>query len=501
MALFVAAKFSQEEMPKIYDPGGFQDLKPQDFVVVPRSGTEDIAFVSGLEYKSIHHLKLRRDAYPRVIRRASQEEIDAWWERKTLERRAFVLGKEKAFELKLDIKISHVRVDAKENKAIYHFTSDQRVDFRALVKELSSLLRIRIELWQIGVRDEARLVDGFGACGLQTCCSTWLTEFRPITIKMAKDQDISLPPTKLSGQCGRLLCCLSYEVDQYREMSKEALPKGSTVTFDGKEMVIIDRNLIAGTYLLTDRAGGYKNVKAEQLADADAKVPEQMKKFGKSLNKRDGEEKKDEERISASAEEIPATSISTQVETLEAAADPSKSSTAIPKGPRENNERRGDRDRDRDRRRDKGRDRQQDRRPGGGPPPVAPVVPVQRAEETPEGPDEEGSPNEQAEAGAGGDQAGAGQRKRKRGRRGGRGRRGRRRWRRRRSGRAAGRRRAGIRRGSAQRAPVRGRRRGKCPTRGRPRRGTQPPGSLEEAQAALGRGMGNGEWGKAVGGE
>lgn len=288
MALFVAAKFSEEEMPKIFDPGVMQDLKPQEFVVVPREGTEDIAFISGLEHKSVHQLKLRRDPYPRIIRRATEAEVESWWQRKAEERRALVIAKEKARELKLDIKMSHVRYSTKEQKAVFHFTSDQRIDFRALVKELSAILKMRIELWQIGVRDEARMVDGFGVCGLQTCCSTWLTDFRPITIRMAKDQDINLPPTKLSGQCGRLLCCLSYEVDQYRQMAKSALPKGSTTTYKGVKVVIIDRNIVANTYTVSEENGVQHTVKGTELgedavSEADVLVPPQMKRFGKKL--------------------------------------------------------------------------------------------------------------------------------------------------------------------------------------------------------------------------
>lgn len=298
MALYVAVKFSQDEMPIIYDPGPLQDLKPQDFVVVPRAGSQDVGFVACLEHKSIHQLKLRREPYPRVARKASPEEVEAWWKRKALEREAMMVCKQKAHELRLDIKISHVRYDMTEPKAVFQFTSEQRVDFRQLVKDLSALLKVRIELWQMGIRDEARFVDGFGVCGLQTCCSTWLTEFRPVSIKMAKDQDISLPPAKLSGQCGRLLCCLSYEVDQYRQMSREALPKGSTVTWEGKEMVIIDRNLIGRTYLITDQQGTYKTVKAEELQGTEVKVPAQMKSMGKRMGK------PNERRSSASATEV-----------------------------------------------------------------------------------------------------------------------------------------------------------------------------------------------------
>lgn len=285
MALFVAVKFSQDEMPKIYDPGKLQDLRPEEFVVVPRHDTEDVAFVSGLEYKSSQQLKLHRTPYPKVVRRAAEQEVEAWWDRKLHERRALVLGKEKAAELRMDIKISHVRIDPSQGKAVYHFTSDQRVDFRQLVKELGALLKLRIELWQIGVRDEARFVDGFGVCGLQTCCSSWLKEFRPITIRMAKEQDIHLPPTKLSGQCGRLLCCLSYEVDQYRQMSRGALPKGATIRHEEKDLVIVDRNLIAGTYLVSDGAG-LKTIKAADLDPSSAKIPEQLKRFGKKVRQK-----------------------------------------------------------------------------------------------------------------------------------------------------------------------------------------------------------------------
>lgn len=287
MAMFLAAKFSQEEMPVTYDPGGLNDLKPQDFVVVPRSGSEDIAFVAALEYKSVHQLKLRRTPYPKVLRRATPQEVEAWWLRKAEERRAMVVAKEKARDLKLDIKISHVRIDFKEHKAIFHFTSDQRVDFRQLVKDLNALLKVRIELWQIGVRDEARMVDGYGVCGQQTCCSSWLKEFRPITIRMAKDQDINLPPSKLSGQCGRLLCCLSYEVDQYRAMAREALPKGATVKWGGKTGVIVDRNLVARTYLIAEEGGGTQTVKEEEIEGREAMVPEQMRRQGKKFLRED----------------------------------------------------------------------------------------------------------------------------------------------------------------------------------------------------------------------
>lgn len=282
MAELIAAKFSEQEMPETFDPGEVMGLRPQDFVVVPRGDGEDVAFVAAHEYKASVQLNLRRRPYPRVIRRANAEEVEAWWGRKIQERRALVLCKEKARELKLGMKVSHARIDEQERKAIFHFTSDQRVDFRLLVKELSALLKLRIELWQVGVRDEARMIDGYGVCGLKTCCSTWLGDFTNISIRMAKDQDINLPPSKLSGQCGRLLCCLSYEVDQYREMAREALPKGATVTYDGADWVIMDRNLVAGSYTISNGSGSFKVVKAHELGEG-VRVPDQMKRMGRKV--------------------------------------------------------------------------------------------------------------------------------------------------------------------------------------------------------------------------
>lgn len=282
MPLLIAARYSDLDMPELFDPGALEDLQPDEYVVVPRGDSEDVARVACREYRSSEHLALRRRGYPRILRRASPEEVEAWWERKLEERRAMVLAKEKAAELRLDIKVSRARVMMHERAVAFDFTSEQRIDFRALVKELSAALRMRIDLWQVGVRDEAKLLDGYGVCGLKTCCSTWLPDFRPINIRMAKDQDINLPPTKLSGQCGRLLCCLSYEVDQYREMNREALPKGSTVTLDGKQWTIIDRNLLAGTYQLMDEARTVRVAKLAELQAAEVRVPDQMKKMART---------------------------------------------------------------------------------------------------------------------------------------------------------------------------------------------------------------------------
>lgn len=137
------------------------------------------------------------------------------------------------------MKLVDVEYTFDRNKVIFYFTADGRIDFRELVKDLAAIFRTRIELRQIGVRDEAKLLGGIGPCGRMLCCSTFLGDFEPVSIKMAKDQNLSLNPTKISGLCGRLMCCLKYENDEY-ETAKEQLPDiGSTIkTPEGSGRVI-----------------------------------------------------------------------------------------------------------------------------------------------------------------------------------------------------------------------------------------------------------------------
>lgn len=275
MPQLVAIHFSDRDMALRYDPADLVDLQPEEYVVARRGPGEDVGRIAAIEWVSSQQLKLRREPYERLVRRATDAEKAEFAARRGVERKALALCKSKSAELGLPMKISHARLESAEGKIVFHFTSEQRVDFRQLVRELAAVLKVRVELWQIGVRDEAKMLDGLGVCGLRTCCSQWLDGFHPINIRMAKQQDINLPPAKLSGQCGRLLCCLSYEVDQYKEMSKALLPKGATVRVDGNEGVIIDRNILVQTYLVSLGPGRLVTVKAEQLSDV--RVPEQMK--------------------------------------------------------------------------------------------------------------------------------------------------------------------------------------------------------------------------------
>jgi len=181
-----------------------------------------------------------------VLRVATDDDLKKLEEIKIKEKKAISICEEKIREHKLDMKLVDVEYTFDCSKILFYFTADGRVDFRELVKSLASVFKTRIELRQIGVRDEAKMLGGIGICGRQLCCKSFLSDFHPVSIKMAKEQSLSLNPTKISGCCGRLMCCLKYENDYYEEMLK-FVPKVDAIvsTPDGKG-VVIDNNVLQG---------------------------------------------------------------------------------------------------------------------------------------------------------------------------------------------------------------------------------------------------------------
>ena len=171
-------------------------------------------------------------------------------ENKEKEKKAFEIGLEKISQHKLAMKLVDVEYTFDRNKIIFYFTADGRVDFRELVRDLASVFRVRIELRQIGVRDEAKMLGGLGPCGRPLCCSTFLGDFEPVSIKMAKEQNLSLNPTKISGICGRLMCCLKFECDQYKNKEEKESSVGATVTYQGRQGVIVEENQEEETVVL-----------------------------------------------------------------------------------------------------------------------------------------------------------------------------------------------------------------------------------------------------------
>ena len=180
-----------------------------------------------------------------VVRRATEEDIRHNDENRISEEKARKIGEEKIAKHKLEMKLVDVEYTFDNQKLLFYFTADGRVDFRELVKDLASVFRTRIELRQIGIRDEAKMMGGLGVCGRPFCCSTFLPDFVQVSIKMAKEQNFSLNSAKISGSCGRLMCCLRYEHEVYEEALKTTPPVGSTVSTANGEGVVVEARPLA----------------------------------------------------------------------------------------------------------------------------------------------------------------------------------------------------------------------------------------------------------------
>ena len=221
MTEVVGIRFKKAGKVYYFDPDGMKIEEGMKAVVETARGIEYGSVVKGntmvRDEEVFQPLK-------KVMRIGTEEDEKQCEADRAKEKEAFAICEEKIAKHGLDMKLVDVEMTFDHNKLIFYFTSDGRVDFRELVKELASVFRTRIELRQIGVRDEAKMLNGIGICGRCLCCSTFLGDFHPVSIKMAKEQNLSLNPTKISGICGRLMCCLKYEEDVYEELNKK-LPK------------------------------------------------------------------------------------------------------------------------------------------------------------------------------------------------------------------------------------------------------------------------------------
>lgn len=182
----------------------------------------------------------------KMIRKATEEDLETLRQNKEKEKKAFEICQEKITQHSLDMKLVDVEYTLDNNKILFYFTADGRVDFRALVKDLASVFRTRIELRQIGVRDEAKMLGGLGVCGRPFCCSLFMGEFQPVSIKMAKEQGLSLSPVKISGTCGRLMCCLKYEQEAYLDLLKKTPKVGAIVSTPDGKGTVVEQNLLTG---------------------------------------------------------------------------------------------------------------------------------------------------------------------------------------------------------------------------------------------------------------
>lgn len=243
MVKVIGVRFKEGGKIYFFDPADFV-INKNDYVIVDTArGLECGLVVQGIhtenEDKIVKPLKaVSRIASPADIEKMNQNRRD--------EKKAYDICLEKIEKHKLDMKLIDVEYTFDRSKALFYFTADGRVDFRELVKELARIFRTRIELRQIGVRDESKMMGGIGVCGQPFCCSRFLSDFTPVSIKMAKEQGLSLNPTKISGSCGRLMCCLSYEQNVYEYLNSITPGVGSYVRTDDGTGTVCEVSLLAG---------------------------------------------------------------------------------------------------------------------------------------------------------------------------------------------------------------------------------------------------------------
>lgn len=222
----IGVRFKRAGKIYYFDPNDQEVEKDQHVIVETARGIEYGKVVIGRKEVNDEDVVL---PLKKVIRIANEEDARIVDENRAAAKEAFGTCVMKIKAHNLSMKLIDVEYTFDRNKIIFYFTAEGRVDFRELVKDLASVFRTRIELRQIGVRDEAKILGGIGPCGRPLCCSTWLGDFEPVSIKMAKDQNLSLNPTKISGLCGRLMCCLKYEHDNYESVKTELPKVGSHV--------------------------------------------------------------------------------------------------------------------------------------------------------------------------------------------------------------------------------------------------------------------------------
>ena len=243
MAEVIGVRFKDVGKVYFFDPDGKQ-LKKFDKVIVETARGIECGEVAA-ENREVDDEKI---IYPlkKLIRIATEEDLNTVKQNKEKEKKAFDICLEKIEKHGLDMKLVEAEYTFDNSKILFYFTSDGRVDFRELVKDLASVFRTRIELRQIGVRDESKMIGGLGMCGRPLCCSSFLGDFQPVSIKMAKEQGLSLNPTKISGTCGRLMCCLKYEQDAYEHLLRVTPKVGAIVETSEGRGVVQEVNLLKG---------------------------------------------------------------------------------------------------------------------------------------------------------------------------------------------------------------------------------------------------------------
>lgn len=237
----VGIRFKKTGKIYYFDPGDLQ-IDVESYVIVETT--------RGIEFGKVVIVNKQVDEedvvlpLKKILRVATEEDKLTVIKNQEFAKSAFQTGAEKIRYHNLDMNLVEVEYTLDRNKIIFYFTADGRVDFRNLVKDLAAIFKTRIELRQIGVRDEAKMLGGIGPCGRMLCCSTFLGDFEPVSIKMAKDQNLSLNPAKISGLCGRLMCCLKYENDDYEEGKRQLPDLGKTISTPYGKGKVVGLNIL-----------------------------------------------------------------------------------------------------------------------------------------------------------------------------------------------------------------------------------------------------------------
>ena len=247
MTEVIGIKFKPEGRVYFFDPDG-QTLNVGDYVIVETARGTECGTVAEAN-KTVSDDKIVKPL-KKMLRRASEDDIKRMQQNREKEKQAFSVCEEMILSHKLEMKLVDVEYSFDGSKILFYFTADGRVDFRELVKDLAANFHTRIELRQIGVRDEAKMLGGIGICGQPFCCTRFLDDFQPVSIKMAKEQGLSLNPTKISGSCGRLMCCLKYEQDAYEYLLSFTPRVGFTVRTEMGDGVVVDSNPLTGALLV-----------------------------------------------------------------------------------------------------------------------------------------------------------------------------------------------------------------------------------------------------------
>jgi cell fate regulator YaaT (PSP1 superfamily) len=308
MTKVIGVRFRTAGKIYYFDPLNF-DVKRGDHVIVETARGIEFGTVVG-DPKEIEDERVVAPLKP-VIRVANERDYEQEAANKEKEKEAFKICLEKIKKHNLDMKLIDAEYTFDNNKVLFYFTADGRIDFRELVKDLAAVFKTRIELRQIGVRDETKIMGGIGICGRPLCCHTHLSEFVPVSIKMAKEQNLSLNPTKISGVCGRLMCCLKHEEETYEYLNKKLPNVGDTVTTDDGlkgevQSVNVLRQLVKVIVEVDDEKEiheykvdqlkfkkRHKRDKNEEMTDEELKELKELEKLEKQ-EKQEGKSKLDE---------------------------------------------------------------------------------------------------------------------------------------------------------------------------------------------------------------